>query len=198
MTNRAKNFKFRRRRVGVRALKQKRLPVRSELRRASNGLSSVQRWPSWRPAFAIPEPAHLFRLRPASASASRAGICVVAELNFVDPIWSVVWRQSLSFEINNETKVMKITTIVMATVLAISSSCAFAAGGGGAGGAAGAAGGASAGAGAGAASTTGTATGSSTGTTTTPGQTPTTPGLNANGPCNGASSRRVATLANPL
>ena len=196
-----KEFKFRNRCAGVRALKQKRLPVHRELRRASNGLCSVQRWPflgGERPAFAIPEPAHLFRLRPASASASRAGICVVAELNFVDPIWSVVWRQSLSFDINNETKVMKITTIVMATVLAISSSCAFAAGGGGAGGAAGAAGGASAGAGAGAASTTGTATGSSTGTTTTPGQTPTTPGLNANGPCNGASSRLVATLANPL
>jgi hypothetical protein len=158
---------------------------------------------------AIPEPAHPSP-RPASASASRAAVCLAAELNYIDPIWNVVRRQSLSFDINNkETEVMKITTIVIATALAISTSCAFAAGsgaggGGPGGGAAGAAGGASAGAGAGAASpgvtapggassttpgtTTGTATGSATGATTTPGQTPATPGLNANGPCNGASS----------
>jgi hypothetical protein len=37
--------------------------------------------------------------------------------------------------------------------------------------------------------TTGTATSNgATGANTTPGQTPATPGLNANGPCNGASS----------
>jgi hypothetical protein len=139
---------------------------------------------------------------------------VRSRLNLIDAIWNVVRRQSLSFDINKETEVMKITTIVMATALAISSGGAFAAGGAGgggaggagggaAGGAAGAAGGTSAGAGVGAASpgvtapgassttpgtTTGTATGSPTGTTTPPGQSPTTPGLNANGPCNGASS----------
>jgi len=95
---------------------------------------------------------------------------------------------------------MKITTIVMATALAISSGCAFAAGAGtpgaAAGGAAGKAGG-SAGARAGVApgvaapgvaapnTTPGTTTGMGTGTTS---GAPATPGLNANGPCNGASS----------
>jgi DNA polymerase-3 subunit gamma/tau len=85
---------------------------------------------------------------------------------------------------------MKITTIVLATVLAISSGCAFAAGAGtpgaAAGGAAGKAG--SAGARAGMAAP-GVAPGITTGvgTATTTGV-PATPGLNANGPCNGASS----------
>ena len=95
---------------------------------------------------------------------------------------------------------MKITTIVMAMALTISSGWAFAAGAGtpgaAAGGAAGKAGGA-AGARAGVApgvaapgvaapnTTPGTTTGMGTGTTS---GAPATPGLNANGPCNGASS----------
>ena len=91
---------------------------------------------------------------------------------------------------------MKITTIMLAAALAISSGCAFAAGAGtpgaAAGGAAGKAG-SSAGARAGVAApgvaapntTSSTTTGMGTGTTT---GAPATPGLNANGPCNGASS----------
>jgi hypothetical protein len=90
---------------------------------------------------------------------------------------------------------MKITTILMATVLAISSGCAFAAGAGTPGAAAGGAAGkpgSSAGARAGVAprvAAPGVAPGITTGlgTATTTGV-PATPGLNANGPCNGASS----------
>jgi hypothetical protein len=91
---------------------------------------------------------------------------------------------------------MKITTIVLATALAISPGCAFAAGAGtpgaAAGGAAGKAG-SSAGARAGVApgvAAPGVAAPNTTpgmGTGTTSGA-PATPGLNANGPCNGASS----------
>jgi hypothetical protein len=95
---------------------------------------------------------------------------------------------------------MKITTFVMATALAISSGCAVAAGTGTPGAAAGEAAGkpgGSAGARAGVAprvaapgvaapnTTPGTTTGMGTGTTS---GAPATPGLNANGPCNGASS----------
>jgi hypothetical protein len=89
---------------------------------------------------------------------------------------------------------MKITTIMLAAALAISSGCAFAAGAGtpgaAAGGAAGKAGssaGARAGLSLGVAPSTipGTTTGMGTGTTT---GALATPGLNANGPCNGASS----------
>jgi hypothetical protein len=95
---------------------------------------------------------------------------------------------------NKKTEVMKITTIVLATALAISSGCALAAGartsGTAAHGAAGTAGGSSgvrAGVSPGVAPSTtlGTTTGMGTGTAT---GALATPGLNANGPCNGASS----------
>ena len=91
---------------------------------------------------------------------------------------------------NKKTEVMKITTIMLATALAISSGCALAAGartsGTAAHGAAATAGGSSgvrAGVSPGLApsTTTGMGTGATTGA-------PATPGLNANGPCNGASS----------
>jgi hypothetical protein len=95
---------------------------------------------------------------------------------------------------NKKTEVMKITTIVLATALAISPGWALAAGartsGTAAHGAAGTAGGSSgvrAGVSPGVAPSTtpGTTTGMGTGTIT---GAPATPGLNANGPCNGASS----------
>jgi hypothetical protein len=86
---------------------------------------------------------------------------------------------------------MKITTIVMAAAFAVSSGCAFAAGGGGS--SAGARGGISSGVAShgmatlGGISTTmpGITTGMGTATST---GVLATPGLNANGPCNGASS----------
>jgi hypothetical protein len=91
---------------------------------------------------------------------------------------------------NKKTEVMKITTIVLATALAVSSGCALAAGARTSGtavhGAAGTASGCSgvrAGVSPGVAPNT--TTGMGTGTTT---GAPATPGLNANGPCNGASS----------
>jgi hypothetical protein len=95
---------------------------------------------------------------------------------------------------NKKAEVMKITTMVLATALAMSSGCALAAGartsGTAAHGAAGTAGGSSgvrAGVSPGVApsTTTGMGTGATTGA-------PATPGLNANGPCMGRRQRRVA------
>jgi hypothetical protein len=124
----------------------------------------------------------------------RPAVCVAVKLKLIDPIWNDGRRQSLSFGVNKETEVTKITTIVLATALAISSGYALAAGastgGTAAHGAAGTVGGSSgvrAGVSPGAAPSTtpGTTTGMGIGAAT---GVPATPGLNANGPCNGASS----------
>ena len=69
-------------------------------------------------------------ITPATHKQCHAGRCVPAKLKLIDPIWNDGRQRSLSFCIDKETEVMKITTIVMATVLAISLGCAFAAGAG--------------------------------------------------------------------